>query len=100
MRKAEKNAEELRSENLQLEVENDFLTTSQKNTSDRYTFRECVFRNLVYCLSFGFRMHSLSTDLERIRGELKEEKEKVKNLSAWREQVREKNESLVMENVL
>ena len=45
-------------------------------------------------------MHSLSTDLERIRGELKEEKEKVKNLSAWREQVREKNESLVMENVL
>lgn len=45
-------------------------------------------------------MHILSTDLERIRGELKEEKEKVKNLSAWREQVRERNENLVMENVL
>ena len=45
-------------------------------------------------------MHILSTDLERIRVELKEEKKKVKNMSAWREQVREKNENLVMENVL
>ena len=42
----------------------------------------------------------MSTDLERIRVELKEEKKKVKNMSAWREQVREKNENLVMENVL
>ena len=45
-------------------------------------------------------MHNLSRDLERIRRELKEEKEKVLNLSAWREQITEKNESLVMENVL
>ena len=42
----------------------------------------------------------MSTDLERIRGELKEEKEKVNNQSAWREQVKERNENLVMENVL
>ena len=45
-------------------------------------------------------MHILSTELEGIMGELKEEKEKVKNLAAWREQVTEKNETLVMENVL
>ena len=39
MRKAEKNQDELWSENEQLKLENDFLTTSQKNTSDRYSYR-------------------------------------------------------------
>jgi len=80
LRKTEKNLEELLNENEQLKLENNFLTTSQKNTSDR--------------------MHILSTELEGIMEELKEEKEKVKNLAAWREQVMEKNETLVMENVL
>ena len=42
----------------------------------------------------------MSTELEGIMEELQEEKEKVKNLAAWREQVMEKNETLVMENVL
>ena len=42
----------------------------------------------------------MSTELEGIMEELKEEKEKVNNLAAWREQVMEKNETLVMENVL
>ena len=50
MRKAEKNQDELWSENEQLKLENDFLTTSQKNTSDRYFYRnqyEIMFRKLV-----------------------------------------------------
>ena len=36
MRKTEKNLEKLLNDNEQLKLENNFLTTSQKNTSDRY----------------------------------------------------------------
>lgn len=36
MRKTEKELDELWNENEQLKLENNFLTTSQKNTSDRY----------------------------------------------------------------
>ena len=36
MRKTEKQLDELWNENEQLKLENNFLTTSQKNTSDRY----------------------------------------------------------------
>lgn len=36
MRKTEKELDELLNENEQLKLENNFLTTSQKNTSDRY----------------------------------------------------------------
>ena len=36
MRKTEKELDELWNENEQLKLENNFLTTSQKNTLDRY----------------------------------------------------------------
>ena len=61
-----------------MKFEKEFLTASQKNTSDK--------------------MDILRKEYEEMRKELKDEKEKVKNLSVWRKQVTEKNESLVMEN--
>ena len=78
LKKAEKNVVELRNENEQMKFEKEFLTASQKNTSDK--------------------MDILRKEYEDMRKELKDEKEKVKNLSVWRKQVTEKNESLVMEN--
>ena len=40
----------------------------------------------------------MEKELEILRKDLKEEKEKVKNLSAWKEQVVEKNQKLSTEN--
>ena len=40
----------------------------------------------------------MEKELEILRKDLKEKKEKVKNLSAWKEQVVEKNQKLSTEN--
>ena len=40
----------------------------------------------------------MEKELEVLRKDLKEEREKVKNLSAWKEQVVEKNQKLCVEN--
>ena len=46
---------------------------------------------------FG-RVHLLEEELEYLKNELKEAKEKVINLSSWKQQILEKNEELFDEN--
>ena len=79
-RKAEKDAIYFKNENEKLKLDSDFLTATQKSSSER--------------------MQSLSKDLGTTMKELKKEQEKVKNLTAWREQLTEKNETLIAENNL
>ena len=46
---------------------------------------------------FG-RVHLLEEELEYLKNDLKEAKEKVINLSSWKQQILEKNEELFDEN--
>ena len=86
----------MRNENEQLKLENEFLTTSQKSTSDRSSI---FSSNFVFIPKFNFiRIHVMEKELEVLRLDIKEEREKVKNLSAWKDQISEKNQVLCVEN--
>ena len=43
-------------------------------------------------------MHTMEKETEQIKNDLKDEREKVRNLSAWRDQLSEKNCILSTEN--
>ena len=102
--------EALKLENEQLKLENEFLTTSQKNTSDRFPNIVDVLNTFFIFLAFycqiilcnnlqqHFRMHTMEKETEQIKNDLKDEREKVRNLSAWRDQLSEKNCILSTEN--
>ena len=103
-KKQQRMDEALKLENEQLKLENEFLTTSQKNTSDRWCFTTFIFLafycQIILCnnLQQHFRMHTMEKETEQIKNDLKDEREKVRNLSAWRDQLSEKNCILSTEN--
>ena len=60
------------------QLENTFLTASQKNTSDR--------------------LHVVEREMEEQAAILTEEREKLGNVTAWKDQIVEKNRKLSEEN--
>ena len=60
------------------QLENTFLTASQKNTSDR--------------------LHVVEREMEEQAAILTEEREKLGNVTAWKDQIVEKNRKLTEEN--
>ena len=60
------------------QLENDFLTCSQKNTADR--------------------LHVMEKEMEEQAALLTEEKEKLLNVTTWKDQIVEKNKKLADEN--
>ena len=59
-------------------LENNFLTSSQKNTADR--------------------LHVMEKELEERVAILTEEREKLVNVTTWKDQILEKNKKLTEEN--
>ena len=59
-------------------LENNFLTSSQKNTADR--------------------LHVMEKELEEQAAILTEEREKLVNVTTWKDQIVEKNKKLTEEN--
>ena len=62
----------------QLKVENQWLVKSQRNTADR--------------------MHVKEGEVEVLKKELQEEKEKVKSMTSWKLQLLNKNKDLKEDN--
>ena len=60
------------------QVENDFLTSSQKNTADR--------------------LRVMEKEMEEQVATLTEEREKLVNVTTWKDQIIEKNKKLTVEN--
>ena len=60
------------------QLENEFLTSSQKNTADR--------------------LHVMEKEMEEQAALLTEEREKLVNVTAWKDQIVEKNKKLAEEN--
>ena len=60
------------------QLENKFLTSSQKNTADR--------------------LHVMEKELEQQAAILTEEREKLVNVTTWKDQIVEKNKKLTEEN--
>ena len=70
--------ESVRRENEQLKLENELLTSSQKNTADK--------------------LHVVEKSMENLRRELVKESQKCVDLAAWKDQIVEKNKKLTAEN--
>ena len=70
--------ESVRRENEQLKLENELLTSSQKNTADK--------------------LHVVEKSMENLRRELVKESQKCVDLTAWKDQIVEKNKKLTAEN--
>ena len=60
------------------QLENTFLTSSQKNTADR--------------------LHVMEKEMEEQAAILNEEREKLVNVTTWKDQIVEKNKKLTEEN--
>lgn len=60
------------------QLENGFLTSSQKKSADR--------------------LHVMEKEMEEQAASLKEEKEKLVNVTTWKDQIVEKNKKLTEEN--
>ena len=60
------------------QLENGFLTSSQKNTADR--------------------LHVMEKEMEEQAALLNEEREKLANVTTWKDQIVEKNKKLTEEN--
>ena len=71
-------SESVREENNQLRLENELLTSSQKNTADK--------------------LHVVEKKMENLRKELMKERQKCVDVTTWRDQLVEKNKKLVEEN--
>ena len=71
----------IRKELDQLKVENQWLINNQKNTAGRTD-----------------RIEIKEGEIESLKKELKEEKDKVKNLTSWKSQLMEKNKELKEDN--
>ena len=71
----------IRNEIGQLRVENQWLINNQKNTGGK-----------------AERMDEKAIEVESLMKELREEKEKVKNLTTWKSQLMEKNKEFKEDN--